>query len=97
MKILMFGRGVIWVLAARSVDLKSQRGTLAAFRLPAWVIGTLMGLAPKLLRPVRVMLDSHSNVAELRGTCRDVLAEARRLGVGVPRLEGAASLFFEMG
>jgi len=53
-----------------------------------------MGLAPKLLRPVRVLLDSHSNMEELRSTCRDVLAESRRLGVKLPRLEAASSLFY---
>jgi 2-dehydropantoate 2-reductase len=53
----------------------------------------MMGLAPKLVPLVRVLLDSHSNMEELRSTCRDVLTEARRLGVNLPRLEAASSLF----
>jgi 2-dehydropantoate 2-reductase len=77
------------LLAARSVDLKG----LAPLRLPTWLLGPIMGLAPKLLRPFRVLLDNHSNMEELRSTCRDVLAEARRLGVKLPRLEAASSLF----
>jgi len=86
-------RELVPLLAARSVDLKGQSSNLAPFRLPTWVLGPIMGLAPKLLGPVRVLLESHSNMDELRGTCRDVLAEARRLGVAVPRLESASSLF----
>jgi 2-dehydropantoate 2-reductase len=86
-------RELVPLLAARSVDLKDQSSYLAPFRLPTWLLGPIMGLAPKLLRPVRVLLDSHSNMEELRSTCHDVLAEARRLGVKLPRLEAASSLF----
>ena len=52
-----------------------------------------MGLAPKLLAPLRVVLESHANMEELRLTCRDVLTEARRINVNLPRLEAASSLF----
>jgi 2-dehydropantoate 2-reductase len=86
-------RELVPLLAARSVDLKDQSSYLAPFRLPTWLLGPIMGLAPKLLGSVRVLLDSHSNMEELRSTCRDVLAEARRLGVKLPRLEAASSLF----
>jgi 2-dehydropantoate 2-reductase len=86
-------RELVPLLAARSVDLKGQASSLAPFRLPTWLLGPIMGLVPRLLGPVRVMLDSHSNTEELRSTCRDVLAEARRLGVELPRLEAASSLF----
>jgi 2-dehydropantoate 2-reductase len=53
----------------------------------------MMGLAPKLLGSLRVLIDSHSNMEELRSTCRDVLTEARRINVSLPRLEAASSLF----
>ncbi len=86
-------RELVPLLAARSVDLKAQASYLTPFRLPTWLLGPIMGLAPRLLGSVRVVLDSHSNMEELRSTCRDVLAEARRLGVKVPRLEAASSLF----
>jgi 2-dehydropantoate 2-reductase len=85
------------LLAARLVDLKDQSSKLAPFRLPTWVVGPIMGLAPKLLPTVRVMLDSHSNMEELRSTCRDVLAEARHLGVHLPQLEAASWLFQNAG
>jgi 2-dehydropantoate 2-reductase len=86
-------RELVQLLAARSVDLKNQSSKLAPLRLPTWLLGPMMGLAPKLLASIRVLLDSHSNMEELRSTCRDVLTEARRLGVNLPRLEAASSLF----
>lgn len=86
-------RELVPLLAARSVDLKDQSGKLAPFRLPTWLLGPMMGLAPKLYAPLRVLLASHSNMEELRSTCRDVLTEARHLGVKLPRLEAASSLF----
>jgi 2-dehydropantoate 2-reductase len=87
-------RELVQLLAARSVDLKDQSSKLVPLRLPTWLLGPMMGLAPKLFAPVRVLLDSHSNMEELRSTCRDVLIEARHLGVNLPRLE-AASAFFQ--
>ena len=87
-------RELVPLLAARSVDLKDQSGKLGPIlRLPAWFVGWLMGLAPKMILPVRVLLDSHSNMEEYRATCRDVLSEARNLGVNLPRLEAASPLF----
>ena len=39
--------------------------------------------------PMRTVMEAHANPEELRAVCRDTLAEARRLGVPVPRLEAA--------
>lgn len=86
-------RELVPLLAARGVDLKNQSIYLAPFRLPTWLLGPVMGLAPKLLRPLRVVLESHANMEELRSTCRDVLTEARRMNVNLPRLVAASSLF----
>ena len=86
-------RELVPLLAARSVDLKDQSSYLLPLRLPTWLLGPVMGLAPKLLAPLRVVLDSHANMEELRSTCRDVLTEARRINVNLPRLEAASSLF----
>jgi 2-dehydropantoate 2-reductase len=86
-------RELVPLLAARSVDLKDQSSYLAPFRLPTWLFGPIMGLAPKLLGSFRLLLDSHSNMEELRSTCRDVLTEARRINVNLPRLEAASPLF----
>jgi 2-dehydropantoate 2-reductase len=85
-------RELVPILAARSVDLKDQSSYLAPLRLPTWLLSPITGLG-LMLPSFRVLLDSHSNMEELRSTCRDVLAEARRLGVKLPRLEAASSLF----
>jgi len=95
--IILNMREMVPLLAARSVDLKNQSSKLAPFRLPIWLVGPMMGMASKLVPSVRVLLDSHSNMEELRSTCRDVLKEARRLGVNLPRLEAASSLFESTG
>lgn len=86
-------RELVQLLAARSVDLRDQSAKLAPFRLPTWLLGPIIGLAPKLAAPVRVIISSHSNMEELRSTCLDVLTEARRLGIYLPRLEAASPLF----
>ncbi|APR75828.1 Ketopantoate reductase [Minicystis rosea] len=78
------------LLEARGVQ---PRGEATPFRLPARLLGALLPLALKASAPLRAVVDGHANMDELRSTCRDVLAEARRLGVPVPRLEAGSSLF----
>jgi 2-dehydropantoate 2-reductase len=80
------------LLKARGVE---PAGELAPFRLPPWLLGAILGAAPALSPPLRAVLEGHSNMDELRAFCRDVLAEARRLGVAVPRLEAGEALFRE--
>ncbi|MFI5933577.1 hypothetical protein [Actinoplanes sp. NPDC051494] len=40
--------------------------------------------------------EAHANPEQLRAVCRDTLAEARRLGVPVPRLEAAEPYFADI-
>jgi 2-dehydropantoate 2-reductase len=42
---------------------------------------------------MRTVMEAHANPEELRAVCRDTLAEARRLGVPVPRLAAAEPYF----
>jgi 2-dehydropantoate 2-reductase len=42
---------------------------------------------------MRTVMEAHANPEELRAVCRDTLAEARRLGVSVPRWEAAEPYF----
>jgi hypothetical protein len=64
------------------------------FALPAqtrsgnWIVW-LFGHFP----PMRTVMEAHANPEELRAVCRDTLAEARRLGVSVPRLAAAEPYF----
>lgn len=45
------------------------------------------------LPPMRTVVEAHASPEELRAVCRDTLAEARRLGMPVPRLEAAEPWF----
>jgi 2-dehydropantoate 2-reductase len=83
---------LIPVLLARGVELNAHRSEIGPFRLPA-ALGALILRLAAFNRPVRAILSSHANPEELRSYCRDVLADAQRLGVPTPRLEAAARFF----
>ena len=82
------------LVAARGIDLSQHRADTALFGVPAWLGAIALQVALKTVRPLRVVLESHSNPAEIRLYGPDALAEARRIGFAVPRLaaliEGAA-------
>jgi 2-dehydropantoate 2-reductase len=80
------------VLEARGVDLKAHRSEIGPFQLPAWLGALILRLAA-FVRPVKAILSYHANPEELRSYCRDVLADAQRLGVPTPRLEAAKRFF----
>jgi len=86
-------RELLPLVEARGVDLRRHRGNVLPVRLPAWLtappLAWLLGHFP----PVRLLLDVHANPEELRAVCRDTLADARRLGVTVPRLAAAEPYF----
>ena len=80
------------MLQARGVDLKGH-AELALAKLPPWLGSMAFRMVVKFNAPTRAIVESHSNQEELRRVCRDVLDEARRLGISVPRLEAAEPLF----
>lgn len=85
-------RELLPLLAARGVDLRRHTADLALFRLPPGVVAGLMRLAPQLHAPARrtiqVALAGDGELErEVTPMALDALAEARRLGVVVPRLE----------
>ena len=86
-------RELLPLAEARGVDLRRHRSDLLPFtapvRLTAPVLAWVFGHFP----PMRTVLEAHANPEELRAVCRDTLAEARRLGVPVPRLEAAEPYF----
>jgi 2-dehydropantoate 2-reductase len=85
-------RELVPMLQARGVDVKAH-GELAIAKLPPWLASMVLQLIVKFHAPTRAMVESHANSEELRRVCRDVLDEARKLGISVPRLEAAEPLF----
>ena len=86
-------REILPVLEARGVRLKDFSRDVAAFKLPSWAGAAAMNGFYRLHRPTRTMVASASSPEEPKYFCSDLLAEAQRLGVRVPRLEAAASFF----
>ncbi|GAB2602162.1 ketopantoate reductase [Paractinoplanes abujensis] len=81
------------LLEARGVDLRRHRGDLLPFRAPVWLAAPALARLFKHFPPMRRVVQAHANPEELRAVCRDTLADARRLGVTVPRLEAAEPYF----
>lgn len=86
-------REVLPVVQARGVHLGNFNKHVAMFQLPTWVGATVLKGAYRLHRPTRAIVDSHANPEELKHFCRDLLDEAQRLGIEVPRLEAAQPFF----
>jgi 2-dehydropantoate 2-reductase len=86
-------RELLPVLQARGVDLKAHALKLAVARLPLWLGSLALLMIVKFNAPMRASVESHANPEELRRVCRDVLDEARKLGISVPRLEAAEPFF----
>jgi 2-dehydropantoate 2-reductase len=92
-------RELLPVLSARGIDLKRHTADVAPFRLPPGLVSLLLRLAFRFASPVRrateAALPGEAFRQEVRHTVRDVLSEARRLGVAVPRLEAVGALLEE--
>jgi 2-dehydropantoate 2-reductase len=92
---MLVGRELLPVAAARGVDLRRHRSTTMAFRMPSPLSAAGLSLASRYIPLMRRSLETHADpqAEEPRVVCRDVLAEARRLGVPTPRLAAAAPAF----
>lgn len=92
---LLASRELLPLLEARGVDLRRHRGAVLPFRAPTWLTAPALGWLLAHFPPARVNFEAHSDpqAEEPREVCRDTLAEARRLGASVPRLEAAESSF----
>ncbi|WP_329013766.1 ketopantoate reductase [Micromonospora rifamycinica] len=86
-------RELLPLVEARGVDLRRHRAELKPFTAPVWLAAPMLSLLFSRFPPVRRVMQAHANPEELRAVCRDTLAEARRLGVRVPRLEAAEPHF----
>ncbi|GAA1382931.1 ketopantoate reductase family protein [Catellatospora chokoriensis] len=86
-------RELLPLVEARGVDLRRHRSAVLPFTAPAWLTAPVLAWLLGHFPPVRTVMQAHANPEELRAVCRDTLAEARRLGVPVPRLEAAEPYF----
>ena len=86
-------REALMVLQRRGVDLKEFTSDLGLFRLPTWMGSLVLKAALRLHRPTRAIVESHANPEELKHFCRDLLSEANRLKVSVPRFQAARPYF----
>ena len=85
-------REIFPVLEKRGIDIKSDAGEAAIFKLPPLLVGIAMKIVVKLSPALRHSLMNHSNPEEVRSFCRDVLEEARKHGISLPRLESIEPL-----
>ncbi|MEV0424131.1 ketopantoate reductase family protein [Streptosporangium canum] len=96
---LLAGRELLPLLQARGVDLRRHRGGVLLFRAPTWLTAPALAWLTAHVALARVSFAAHSDpdAEEPREVCRDTLAEARRLGISVPRLEAAEPHFAREG
>lgn len=90
---LLATRELLPLAEARGVDLRRHRGSLMPYTAPLWLTAPVLAWLFGSFGPMRTVAEAHANPEELRAVCRDTLAEARRLGVSVPRLEAAERYF----
>jgi 2-dehydropantoate 2-reductase len=87
---LQTGRELLPVLKARGVDLRRHRMNVLPYRLLT-PVAAAMAFATARVPIARVSLAAHTDpsAAEPRAILRDVLREAHRLDISVPRIEAA--------
>ncbi|EXG81872.1 ketopantoate reductase family protein [Cryptosporangium arvum] len=86
-------RELLPLAEARGVDLRRHRSEVLLFTVPVRLAAPVLSWVFGHVPPMRTVMEAHANPEELRAVCRDTLAEARRLGVPVPRLEAAEPYF----
>jgi 2-dehydropantoate 2-reductase len=96
---LLTSRELLPLLAARGVDLRRHRVGVLLFRAPAWLTAATLAWLTTHVALARLTFQAHSDpdAEEPREICRDTLAEARRLGISVPRLAAAEPNFARNG
>ncbi|GGP65335.1 ketopantoate reductase [Saccharothrix coeruleofusca] len=96
---LLTGRELLPLLQARGVDLRRHRGGVLLFQTPTRLTARALAWLTAHVALARMTFQTHSDpeAQEPREICRDTLAEARRLGIPVPRLEAAEPHFAREG
>ena len=91
-KAILTIRELFPVVAARGIELRRFSAETAPFAFPAWLGGLILQTTLRSQEPVRTIWEAGDD-EERQLVCREVLAEARRLKVSVPRLEAGEPLF----
>ncbi|MET0236954.1 MAG: 2-dehydropantoate 2-reductase N-terminal domain-containing protein [Kibdelosporangium sp.] len=96
---LLAARELLPLLKARGLDLRRHRGGVLLLRAPTWLTAPALAWLTAHVALARVSLAMHSDpdAEEPRAVVRDTLAEARRLGIPVPRLEAAEQYLSRAG
>ncbi len=92
---LLAVRELLPVLEARGLDLRRHRSSTLGVRAPTWLTAPVFAWLTTRFPLIRRGFEVHAapRAEEPREVCRDALAEARRLGIAVPRLEAAEPSF----
>lgn len=92
---MLVGRELLPLATARGVDLRKHPLTALQLRSPSWLPAMMLSTATRHIPAARRSFEAHADpdAEEPRAVCRDVLAEADRLGIAVPRLSAAMSRF----
>jgi 2-dehydropantoate 2-reductase len=92
---LLTSRELLPLLQARGIDLRRHRAAVLGLHAPTGLSSTAMSWVINHVASARLSLEAHTDglADEPRAICIDTLAEARRLGVAVPRLEAAVDSF----
>jgi 2-dehydropantoate 2-reductase len=92
---LLTSRELLPVLRARGINLRQHRAAVLGLHAPTRITASAMSWGIGHVASARRSLEAHTDplADEPRAICIDALAEARRLGVAVPRLEAAESNF----
>ncbi|MCC3278899.1 ketopantoate reductase [Arthrobacter sp. zg-Y40] len=92
-------RELLALLQARGVDLRRHRGSVLPFRAPTWLTAAILAWVLAHFPPARANFEAHADpeAQEPKVICRDVLAEARRLGVPATGLAAEELYFIHSG
>ena len=92
---LLSGRELLPLLQARGLGLRRHGAGVLLFLAPTWLTARTLAWLTAHVALARMTVGAHSDpeAAEPREICRDVLAEAGRWGMSVPRLEAAEPNF----
>ncbi|MBL1420651.1 MAG: ketopantoate reductase [Alphaproteobacteria bacterium] len=95
--VILNSRELLPLLKARGVDFKLHRSEITLMKLPAWIGSGLLWAGWKFYKPLKIMVESHSNPQDVLTTCEVLLDYAKEQNIATPRLERAVKMGRELG